>query len=209
MRHASAPADSAPASPSKDDDARGASVMKRRITIDLRRTSLANALLAVAQSGGVGLVHGNDVASDTALVTVHLVDIELGKAFEQVLRGTGFVAREKSGVVVIIRDAKPRADAASDTVWGGVWGQITDSATSKPLAGVEVTIRGLHARATTNDSGYYIMRTSLGAYIAVARLLGYDPGGAQLRRARSDPQTTGHATGLSSCGCTRGRNGRK
>ena len=188
MRHASAPADSAPASPSKDDDARGASVMKRRITIDLRRTSLADALLAVAQSGGVGLVHGDDVASDTALVTVHLVDIELGKAFEQVLRGTGFVAREKSGVVVIIRDAKPRADAASDTVWGGVWGQITDSATSKPLAGVEVTIRGLHARATTNDSGYYIMRTSLGAYIAVARLLGYDPVERNFL-VREDPQT--------------------
>lgn len=151
------------------------SVMRKHITIDLKRVTLADALLAVAQGGGVGLVHGDDVAADSALVTVHLVDVELGKAFEHVLRGTGFVAREKSGVVVIIRDGQPRADAASDTVWGGVWGQVTDSATRKPLPGVEVSIRGLRARFTTNDSGYYAIRAPFGAYIVVARLLGYDP----------------------------------
>jgi len=149
--------------------------MQRHVSVDLRRTKLADALLAVAQIGGVGLVHGDDVASDSALVTVHLVDVELGKAFEQVLRGTGFTAREKSGVVVIIRELRPHAEAESDTVWGGVWGQVRDSATNKPLSGVEVTIRGLRARTTTNDSGYYIVRTPIGAYIAVARLLGYDP----------------------------------
>jgi TonB-linked SusC/RagA family outer membrane protein len=167
--------------------ARATSVMQKHITIDLKRVTLADALLAVAQGGGVGLVHGEDVAADSALVTVHLVDVELGKAFEHVLRGTGFIAREKSGVVVIIREQRPRADAESDTVWGGVWGQVTDSATRKPLSGVEVSIRGLRARTTTNDSGYYIVRTPVGAYIAVARLLGYDP----VERSflvREDPQ---------------------
>lgn len=150
-------------------------VMRRRVTIDLRRVPLADALLAVAQGGGVGLVHGDDVASDSTLVTVHLVDIELGKAFEQVLRGTGFVAREKSGVVVIIRNGQPRAEVESDTVWGGVWGQVRDSVTKKPLPGVDVSIRGLRARFTTNDSGYYAIRVPFGAYVVVARLLGYDP----------------------------------
>jgi TonB-dependent SusC/RagA subfamily outer membrane receptor len=167
---------------------RASSVMQRHITIDLRRVRLADALLAVAQGGGVGLVHGDDVASDSALVTVHLVDVELGKAFESVLQGTGFVAREKSGVVVIMRDSRPRADAESDSIWGGVFGQVTDSATRKPLGGVEVTIRGLRARATTNDSGYYIIRTPIGAYIAVARLLGYDPVERNFL-VREDPQT--------------------
>lgn len=153
----------------------GESVMRRHVTIDLRRSPLPDALLAVARLGGVGLVHGDDVGSDSSLVTVHLVEIELGKAFEQVLRGTGFVAREKAGVVVIIRDARPRADAASDTVWGGVWGQVRDSASRKPLGGVEVSIRGLGAHYTTNDSGYYAIRAPFGAYVIVARLLGYDP----------------------------------
>jgi len=164
----------APAAPKPASES-SVPVMRRHITIDLKRVTLADALLAVAQSGGVGLVHGDDVASDSSLVTVHLVDVELGKAFDQVLRGTGFVAREKSGVVVIIRDARPRADAASDTVWGGVWGQVRDSATKKPLAGVAVSIRGLRARYTTNDSGYYAMRVPFGAYLVDARLLGYDP----------------------------------
>jgi TonB-linked SusC/RagA family outer membrane protein len=154
---------------------RAVPVMRRHITIDLRRVKLADALLAVAQGGNVGLVHGDDVAADSSLVTVHLVDMELGKAFEQVLRGTGFVAREKSGVVVIIRDGRPRADAMSDTVWGGVWGQVRDSATNKPIVGVEVSIRGLRTRFTTNDSGYYAIRAPFGAYVVVARLLGYDP----------------------------------
>ena len=121
-----------------------------------------------------GLVHGDDVASDSTLVTIHLVDVELGKAFDQVLKGTGFVAREKSGVVVIIRDGRSRAEVVSDTVWGGVWGQVRDSATNKPLAGVEVSIRGLRVRFTTNDSGYYAIRAPFGAYIVVARILGYD-----------------------------------
>jgi TonB-linked SusC/RagA family outer membrane protein len=149
-------------------------VMRRHITIDLKRVTLADALLAVAQGGGVGLVHGEDVAADSVLVTVHLVDVELGKAFEQVLRGTGFVAREKSGVVVIIRDGRSRADVVSDTVWGGVWGQVTDSATNKALAGVEVSFRGLRLKSTTNDSGYYVLRAPFGAYVVVARILGYD-----------------------------------
>lgn len=150
-------------------------VMRRHITIDLRRVKLADALLALAQGGGVGLVHDDDVAADSSLVTVHLVDMELGKAFEQVLRGTGFVAREKSGVVVIIPDARPRADATSDTVWGGVWGQVRDSASRKPIAGVEVSIRGFRGHFTTNDSGYYAIRAPFGAFVVVARLLGYDP----------------------------------
>ncbi len=171
-----APAAPTPASSSAvRGSARASSVMRRHITIDLRRVPLADALLALAQGGKVGLVHGDDVASDSSLVTVHLVDIELGKAFEEVLRGTRFVAREKAGVVVIIRDARPRADAVSDTVWGGVWGQVRDSTTGRPLAGVEVSIRGLHAQYTTNDSGFYAIRAPFGAYVVVARLLGYDP----------------------------------
>ena len=149
--------------------------MQRHISIDLRRTPLADALLAVAQGGGVGLVHGDDIASDSALVTVHLVDIELGKAFERVLQGTGFVAREKAGVVVIIRDPRPRAEVESDTVWGGVWGQVRDSTTGKPLGGVEVSIRALHARFATNDSGYYFIRAPFGAYVVAARIVGFDP----------------------------------
>jgi hypothetical protein len=65
--------------------ARASSVMRRHITIDLKRVPLADALLAIAQGAGAGLVHGDDVASDSSLVTVHLVNVELGKAFEQVL----------------------------------------------------------------------------------------------------------------------------
>ena len=139
-----------------------------------------------------------------ALVTVHLVDIELGKAFEQVLRGTGFVAREKSGVVVIIRDAKHVPMWSSDTVWGGVWGQITDSATSKPLAGVEVTIRGpacTNRQRTTAATTF--MRASLRRRTSPSRVYSVTiPWSATFSCARIRRRTTPRDS-ISSCGSTR------
>lgn len=145
----------------------------RRITIELRNVPLADALLAIAQRGGVGIVQGDEVAADTSTVSVHLVDVTVEKAFDLVLKGTPYVAREKAGVVVIV--PAPKRAAADTTEGGTIYGRVVDSATAHPLAGVVVTVMETAIAATTNDSGYFVIQRAgaTGLQTVVMRHIGY------------------------------------
>ncbi|MHB2033882.1 MAG: TonB-dependent receptor domain-containing protein [Gemmatimonadaceae bacterium] len=147
---------------------------RQRITVDLRDAKLSEALLAIARKANVGIVQSDAVARDTTMVTVRLVDVDVMKAFETVLKGTGFAARERAGVVMIVPATLPALKP--DTLErGAIVGLVTDSVTKKPIQGATVEVKGTTMRRTTNENGRFGFVVPLGTYEVHVQYMGYAP----------------------------------
>lgn len=162
-----------PAPPSRTAAPAPAPALDRTISLDVHGVTLREALRAIGTQADVRLVYSDRVVPLERRVSVRVHDGTVREALRQALTGTEVEAQEADGSVVLAR--RQRSEVAPDTTWGGVWGQVRDSTTGRPLAGVQMSVRGTTSRWVTNDSGYYLMRAPFGPQIVVARLVGYDP----------------------------------
>ncbi|HEX6535943.1 MAG TPA: SusC/RagA family TonB-linked outer membrane protein [Gemmatimonadaceae bacterium] len=148
--------------------------LERAISLDLRDVTLREALRAIAAAGDVRLVYSDRLVPLEKRVTVRVTRGTVGDALAMALDGTAVEPHETAGGIVL----EPRTGAAApaDTGYGVLYGEVRDSATARPLAGVVVILRGLALRTVTNDSGFYAFRRApFGPQIVVARLIGYEP----------------------------------
>ena len=68
----------------------------------------------------------------------------------------------------------PRPLAVVET--GRISGHVRDATTGSPIKSANVIVVGTSLSATTNDSGYYVIRNvPVGTYQLTARMIGYDP----------------------------------
>jgi TonB-linked SusC/RagA family outer membrane protein len=151
-------------------------VFARRVTVVRERVLLQHALMDIATQAGLGLSYGDDVVRAAPRVTLDLHDVSAVDAIAAAARGTGFtVLVTDGGQVAVVRDVAPaRALAAV------VAGAVTDSASRRPLSGVQITIEGGAAAArlgavTGDDGRYRIGGVPVGAVTVVARRIGYAP----------------------------------
>ena len=148
--------------------------LHRRISIDLTKVQLRDALLDIARRAEVGIVQGDSVATTQRTISVHLKNATVEEVLRVVLKGSGLrPTMSKSGMIVIVRDTRR---AGVDVGVGAIYGRIRDSLSAKPLAGAVVTVRGMAKQMTTTDSGFYIVpKVPAGVRTVVVRMLGYVP----------------------------------
>ncbi|HEV7703858.1 MAG TPA: TonB-dependent receptor plug domain-containing protein [Gemmatimonadaceae bacterium] len=152
----------------------GVNALEHRITIDLSKVRLRDALIDVARLGGVGIVHADSTAADDRIVSVHMKNATVGAVLRVVLKGSGYRSTlSTAGMIVIVRDVK-QADAISGA--GTVFGRIRDSVSTSPMPGAVVMVRGMSVQTTTTDSGFYVIpRVPAGVRTVVVRMLGFAP----------------------------------
>jgi TonB-linked SusC/RagA family outer membrane protein len=161
-------------SPAKEVSPVGANALKRRITIDLTKVRLRDALLDVARLGGVGIVHADSMTADDRTVSVHMKNATVGAVLRALLKGSGYrTTLSKAGMIVIVHEAN-QADVVAGT--GILFGQIRDSVSKAPLAGAAVTVQGMSVQVTATDSGFYVVpHVPAGVRTVVVRMLGFAP----------------------------------
>jgi TonB-linked SusC/RagA family outer membrane protein len=159
-----------------------ASPLERLVTLDLHEVTLRAALHEISTRGGVQLVYSSRVVPLERRLTLRVSKITVRDALAEVLRGTGVEAEVMpSGTVMLVKRERRAAG-------GWVAGQVTDSATKRPLEHAVVSIAGddTTGSAFSSDSGWYVFHVPVGRYVVRARYLGYAP--AQLTVVVADSQ---------------------
>lgn len=154
------------------DSAQG--TLDRAITMTFNNVRLGDALDQIAARAHVAIVYTDRVVPVDKRVTARFAAVPLVRAVETLVAGTGVVVRRTGDRIALVREERA---AAADAATGIVWGRVTDSSASTPIAGATVLMAGVGQQATTsNDSGYYFFQhVTPGVHPLQARMIGYRP----------------------------------
>ncbi len=156
-------------------DASRSAVLSRRVSLELDRVSLDQALRAIGQQAGVDLTYATAFLPVGKTVSLHVREITVAAALTEVLYETALdvaVSRRGQLAVVAAEQAIPAAVLGN----GAIVGRVTDGKTQTALAGATVAVQGSSRSATTgNDGRYRITAVAPGTYTVRARYIGYAP----------------------------------
>jgi TonB-linked SusC/RagA family outer membrane protein len=154
------------------------SPLERRVSLDVRNALLKDVLKEINRQARLGLAYTPRVVPTEFRVSIRATDITAKDALERVLRGTGVkIEMTGSGSVMLVKGSARRAEAPVDSArYGAVWGHVTDSAASQPLAGTLMGVKGTTLTSVTNAEGNYVfLGVPFGVHVITARHLGYAP----------------------------------
>ena len=159
-------------------------VLRQRVTLRLAHVTVARALEALITRSGVSITYSRAFIPADRIVSVDLEDGTVLQALGQLLGDSEVeVWVSSSGRIALVpadRPAPPVVPAVDSTVEevvaGAITGRIVDSAASRPLANVQVSVVGTQLGAITNDAGRYtIGGLTAGTQTVRANLIGYAP----------------------------------
>lgn len=147
---AAAPAQNAGAGAAHADGA-----LERPVTLDVSNVELGTALRAIVRQARLELAFSDRVVPVKRRVSITAKQMPAGDALKVVLEGTGLVVRESaSGQLTLVKEeegeGKEKSRASLDPPHGNVWGIVVDSATTAPLEGVVVSVKGTKLTTTSN-----------------------------------------------------------
>ncbi len=162
--------------PGKVVDASNAAVLRRRVSLDISRLALVDALREIAQQANLELSYNPALLPEDKTASLRAADITVVSALTEVLLDTGLdVAVGRGGELTLIALPSRRAAAVAQDS-GMVVGRVTDKETGAPIAGATVAIEGTRLSTTTNNEGAYrFARVPEGTYTVRARYIGYAP----------------------------------
>ncbi len=169
---------STPTSTAPSVDVSNAPVFKRRVTLELDRVALGDALRALGRQAHVDFSFSRLEVPVGRLVSVSATNITVGGALHELLVDTDLdVQLSPNQFVAIVPRAAATAVAAKQQQGRGtIAGRVTDAVTQAPLDQVAVRVEGPGLGAvTTRDGRYTIRGVSAGAYHVTARRVGYTP----------------------------------
>ena len=145
-------------------------VLQRRIALDLRGVTLANAIQAIGDSSGLSFAYSRAEVPVGRRVRLEARDITVAAALTEVLLSTNIdVAFTDRGTAMLVR----RASTSSRVANGTVSGSVTDAKTGEALWGASVQLAGTRLGATVRPDGHYSLSAPPGRYLMHARKLGY------------------------------------
>jgi TonB-linked SusC/RagA family outer membrane protein len=154
----------------------GASPLERRITLELHDVSLDTALQEIAARTGVRLIYSARVVPLARRVSARVENGTVRDALDDVLEGVNVEVKVSGDRIVLNRGSTPSrtSDAAADSAVGWIYGRVSDSVTSRPLAGAVVSVKGTAISMVANEQGSYVLaRVPAGVHTITVRLLGY------------------------------------
>ncbi len=167
---------SAPKPNAPSVDASDAPVLKRRVTLELDRVPLKDALAAVGRQAQVAFTFSGKTAPVERPVSVSATNITLRGALYELLVDTDLdVQLSTNGLLIIApRAGLGRANVRRQQGSGVVAGRVTDGKTGQGVAQATVTIVGTTLGASTRvDGAYRITGVVPGSYHVTARRVGY------------------------------------
>ncbi len=166
--------------PARDDgerrDARGAAILRRRVSLDVHDAPLATVLAEIARQSGLHLSYAADVVREAGRVTVKLEHLTMAAALTEILLDAN-VDVELTGAeqATLVRRGNTLLTHRRQSA-GRIEGQVTDARTAQPMPNATVVVDATPFRATSkNDGRYVIGNIPPGTYTVTSRLLGHAP----------------------------------
>ncbi len=156
----------------------------QRITLVIRDSTIQSAIHAIARQGKLRPVYNSKAIALSKRISVDLADMNAMDAIRTVLKGTGLTANLASDgqTVVISAGAVAPVQKQSRIEVGSVRGNITDSATGKPLSGATVVLQGTKMSTVTTAKGDFEFReVPSGEYTLTVKLFGFAPTSRSVR----------------------------
>jgi iron complex outermembrane receptor protein len=146
-------------------------VLQRRIALDLRSVTIADALRAIGDSSGLSFAYSRAEVPVDRRVRLEASDITVAAALTEVLLSTNVdVAFTDRGTAMLVRRPPPPVRVTNGTIVG----TVTDAKTGEPLWGASVQLAGTQMGATVQQDGRYRITAPPGRYLMHARKLGYE-----------------------------------
>ncbi len=159
-------------------DARNAATLQRRISLDLRDATIADAVAAIGRASGIAFAYKTQVLPAERRVTFGATDVTVEAALTVALLDAGLdVELTGSDHATLVGRSGPTLPAPRKQQGGGIIaGRVTDAVTHTPLDQASVRVEGSGLGAvSTPDSRYAIRNVPPGAYHVIARRVGYIP----------------------------------
>ncbi len=159
--------------------ARGSAALtlRQRISLELRQATVRAAVVQITGRAGIRVELSPDVLSSPRTVSLHVANMTVGEALQEVLDGSGFEAYVSlTGEAVLVRRATGANVVTARQRQGGttIVGRVTDAKSGAPITAASVLVQGSSRGAVTGGDGRYTIRfVAAGAYTLVARYLGY------------------------------------
>jgi TonB-linked SusC/RagA family outer membrane protein len=152
----------------------GTSPLERVVSLDLRNVRLEAALEEIDRQAHLGLAYTARIVPLDKRVTVKLDSVSAGQALEVVLRGTGVTVTPTATGSVMLERPTPNKPTSLRDQEGSMWGRVFDSATTQPLEGAVIGVKGTSLSAVTNAAGGFLfVHVPAGVQTVTARHLGY------------------------------------
>ena len=175
---------------STSDDKAGQALLSRLVTVSAKQVSRRHAIDLLARSGKVIVQYWVplvDAFPDS--INVHVTNVPLGVALEQVLSGTNLRVIPDGGTRLAI---VPGDTGTIDSIpgKGSVAGRVVDSANGRGLSGVTVKIAGMKNGAITGDSGRFTLRNvPAGSSVLSFKVFGFRPAERSIRVVANEQAT--------------------
>jgi hypothetical protein len=152
-------------------DASRMPVLSRRVSLELDRVSLDEALRAIGQQAHINLTYRTGLLPAGKIVSLRVREITTAAALTEVLYDTDLdVAVSQTGQLALIT----RSATEAMRQVASIHGTVTDAKTHEPIQGAQVSVDGLKVGATTGENGTYrISGIPPGTFTMNARRLGY------------------------------------
>lgn len=180
---------------------RPASVLSLPARLEVRNVGLSAALTLLQQKSGAPLAFSPSLLPRDHHVSCSCEAVSVASALDRMLTGTDFQYAEVGNQIIIELKAEPPAAPVSDispdlsavisTVQPGmaglapdsrrirqqvgtITGQVVDSRTQQPIAGVQVVVLGTNRSGVTNAAGRYVIPgVPAGSHTVQIQMLGY------------------------------------
>jgi TonB-dependent SusC/RagA subfamily outer membrane receptor len=165
---------STPAETQVADSASADSRLLRKVTLNIRKERLADALREIDTQADLKLNYGDRLLALNMPVTIVAADITAQDALAHVLRGTGMQVARTSGGALLLQLATATSSGRERSVL--VHGKVVDSKTNVGIAGASVALsdpaKGVKSAA---DGSFTIDAVAPGMHTISVRRLGYLP----------------------------------
>ncbi len=144
-----------------------------KVSLNVRSVPLADALQSIARQTGVKLTYPtSDVLNKR--VTVKFDSLPVSRALTETLRGTGLQIDVVTANHIAITAGRSSATSTDSLTYGTISGRVTDSASGKGIAGVNVSVVGTQLKTLTRDNGTYVLtKVVTGEQSLQFKMLGY------------------------------------
>ena len=147
------------------------------VTLTVQDSTVTYVVRALVHQAHLRLVYNGNDPLFTKHITVHVEKMNVMRALEVTLRGTGLRARlATDGETVLISAQRDEGSSGARGAGGIVVGRVVDSVSGKGLGGATVRVEGTRLSVTTADSGQFTLKNvPPGDEILMVRLFGYRP----------------------------------
>ncbi len=162
-------------SPPREVDTSTASVLRRRVTLDLTGVALGEALREITRQADLEMIYSPRVVPLGRPVRIHAKELTVAAALTELLADVPVdVSVTSRGALALVRRAPPGDGAIADS--GRVSGRVTDSRDGSPLAGAAVSVEGTRLTTSTDGEGRYSFSgLPPGVHTVRARYIGFTP----------------------------------